>query len=107
MPNWMSGAPPHKKFKKSSPLAISKPLGPEYFVLPEYKTGPAPADSDHDGMPDDWETKRGLDPQDAKDGSLDKDGDGYTNVEEWLNATDPTEKIDYTKSENNVNTLPR
>ena len=35
----------------------------------------------------------------------DKDGDGYTNIEEYLNGTDPTEFVDYTKRENNVNTL--
>ena len=28
-------------------------------------------------------------PNDASDGPLDTDGDGYTNVEEFLNVTDP------------------
>ena len=37
----------------------------------------------------------------------DADRDGYTNVEEYLNGTDPTAFVDYTKSENNVNTLKR
>jgi hypothetical protein len=36
-------------------------------------------------MPDAWETAHGLDPKDASDGSKDRDGDGYTNVEEYLN----------------------
>ena len=45
-----------------------------------------PADSDHDGMPDDWETKTGLDPNDPSDGPRDVDGNGYTNVEEYLNS---------------------
>ena len=31
----------------------------------------------------------------------DKDKDGYTNVEEYLNGTDPTVFVDYTKPENN------
>jgi hypothetical protein len=35
----------------------------------------------------------------------DLDGDGYTNLEEYLNGTDPTKFIDYSKPENNVNTL--
>lgn len=43
-------------------------------------------DGDGDGMPDDWETARGLDPRDPRDGPADRDGDGFTNVEEWLNA---------------------
>ena len=28
--------------------------------------------------------------------SKDKDNDGYTNIEEYLNGTDPTEYVDYT-----------
>jgi hypothetical protein len=31
------------------------------------------------------------------------DRDGYTNVEEWLNGTDPTEFVDYNKPGNNMN----
>lgn len=42
-------------------------------------------DRDRDGMPDDWERARGLNPGDPRDGNADADGDGYTNVEEWLN----------------------
>jgi len=72
---------------------------------PEYKSTPAPVDSDHDGMPDEWETKYGLDPNDPSDAAKDKDGDGYTNLEEYLNGTDPTKNVDYSKAENNVNTL--
>lgn len=57
---------------------------------PELKSTAAPIDSDHDGMPDAWEVRFGLDPKNAQDGALDRDGDGYTNLEEYLNATDPT-----------------
>lgn len=53
---------------------------------PPFEGGPAPMDSDHDGMPDDWETEHGHDPSDASDGPADADGDGYTNVEEYLNS---------------------
>ncbi len=56
---------------------------------PEYPAGEAPADGDHDGMSDAWETEHGFDPVDPADGPADADGDGYTNVEEYLNATDP------------------
>jgi hypothetical protein len=72
---------------------------------PQYKGGEPPVDSDHDGMPDWWEKKYGLDPNDPSDALLDKDGDGYTNIEEYLNGTDPTEYVDYSKAENNINTL--
>jgi len=46
----------------------------------------APADTDRDGMPDDWEQARGLDPAQPNDRNGDADGDGYTNLEEYLNA---------------------
>lgn len=52
---------------------------------PQLKTSTPPADSDHDGMPDDWELARGLNPNDVGDGTKDQDGDGYTNLEEHLN----------------------
>lgn len=44
------------------------------------------ADRDGDGMPDDWERANGFNATDARDGGRDADGDGYTNIEEWLNA---------------------
>lgn len=72
---------------------------------PEYNSAPAPTDSDHDGMPDEWEKKFGLNPKDSSDGPADSDKDGYTNVEERLNGTDPTRFIDYSKPQNNINTL--
>jgi hypothetical protein len=43
-------------------------------------------DSDGDGMPDDWERAHGLDPHNAADGAKDSNGNGYTNLEEWLNS---------------------
>ena len=49
-----------------------------------------PADGDRDGMPDAWEAANGLDPADRSDGPKDYDGDGYTNVEEYLNGTRPS-----------------
>jgi len=56
---------------------------------PPLRGGPAPTDTDRDGMPDAWETRHGFDPASAADGATDRDGDGYTNVEEYLNETDP------------------
>lgn len=71
----------------------------------EMKSGPVPADADGDGMPDEWEGRYRFDPNDASDNAKDRDGDGYTNVEEFLNGTDPGKFVDYTRPENNVNTL--
>ncbi len=51
---------------------------------PELAPGIPPADSDHDGMSDDWELAMGLDPDDPSDGNSDLDEDGYTNIEEYL-----------------------
>lgn len=52
---------------------------------PEYKGMPY-KDSDSDGIPDDWEIKHGLNAHNANDASLDRDKDGYTNIEEFLNS---------------------
>ena len=62
-------------------------------------------DSDGDGMPDAWERRFGFNPEDPASGWVDSDKDGYTNVEEYLNGTDPRVAIDYTDPANNVNTL--
>lgn len=45
----------------------------------------APKDTDHDGMPDDWEMAYGLNPANPDDRNDDRNGDGYTNLEEYLN----------------------
>jgi pectate lyase len=59
---------------------------------PDLKTATPPKDSDGDGMPDEWERRYGLNPSDPADANLDKDHDGYTNIEEYLNGTEPTKK---------------
>ena len=46
-------------------------------------------DHDQDGMPDAWEQRYDLDPADAADCWADPDDDGYGNLEEFLNGTDP------------------
>jgi pectate lyase len=58
---------------------------------PELLGGTPCPDSDRDGMPDEFEVLHGFDPEDPTDGSRDSDGDGYTNVEEFLNSTTPRE----------------
>lgn len=51
---------------------------------PTYNNGTAPTDTDGDGMPDTWETANGTNASVA-DNNADPDGDGYTNLEEYLN----------------------
>lgn len=53
---------------------------------PELAPGEPWIDTDGDGMPDDWERGQGLNPADPGDGPADHDADGYTNLEDWLNA---------------------
>ncbi len=52
---------------------------------PELKSLPAPADSDHDGIPDEWERNNGLNPNDPSDGNK-VAKDGYTYLEKYLNS---------------------
>jgi len=47
-------------------------------------TSPTSLDTDGDGMPDGWEAKNGLNPTNARDASADSDGDGVTNLGEYL-----------------------
>ncbi len=56
---------------------------------PELRSAPSARDSDQDGMPDAWERQHGLDDRNPEDRNADRDGDGYTNLEEFLNGTAP------------------
>jgi len=69
---------------------------------PKYEGTPY-ADGDADGLPDTWETAHGLNPKDASDATTDLNGDGYTNIEDFINGLDPrAPKIDWTDLKNNV-----
>lgn len=52
---------------------------------PTLNSTTAPTDTDHDGMPDAWETSHGLNPNDASDRN-NYDGTGYTMLENYLNG---------------------
>ena len=53
---------------------------------PELKSAEPPTDTDRDGMPDVWEKQRGFDANNPADGIADADGNGYTNLEEYLTS---------------------
>jgi pectate lyase len=62
---------------------ISKPS--DVGGWPTLRSGTAPVDSDHDGMPDSWEDNNGLNKNDPKDRN--KVGpNGYTMLEKYLNS---------------------
>jgi hypothetical protein len=49
-------------------------------------SAPQPIDTDGDGMPDEWENENGLDPSDPSDRNDDIRGEGYTNLEYYINS---------------------
>lgn len=51
---------------------------------PELNSIPAPQDTDHDGIPDEWEREHGLDANDIQDGNR-ISSDGYTMLEKYIN----------------------
>jgi len=57
----------------------------EHAGYPRLAAGTPLTDTDGDGMPDPWESENGLDLA-RPDNNGDKDGDGYTNLEEYLNG---------------------
>jgi hypothetical protein len=71
---------------------------------PEYKGSPY-KDSDKDGMPDAWEIKYKLNPNDPSDAVKDCNGDGYTNIEKYINGINPRKKINWKDPKNNHDTL--
>ena len=72
---------------------------------PEYKAWTPYVDSDMDGMPDEWEQRYGLNPNDPRDANGDMNGDGYTNIEKYINGIDPQGKTDWRDLKNNYDTL--
>jgi len=81
--------------KIQQPLPILKEEARDLFVkktdevnLVEPKASEA-LDTDNDGMPDEWETQYGLDPNDSTDAQKDLDRDSYSNLDEYAGGSDP------------------
>ena len=72
---------------------------------PEYRTWKPWKDNDGDGMPNFWEVENGLDPNDPTDANKDCTGDGYTNIEKYINDIPTNVKVDWTDLKNNHDTL--
>ena len=72
----------HLRPEDYAKYGINDPL--DELGWPVLAAGTPPQDSDHDGMPDSWEAAHGLNPNN-NDSAQDRNGDGYTNIEEYLN----------------------
>ncbi|MFW9850386.1 MAG: hypothetical protein ACFFF4_14735, partial [Candidatus Thorarchaeota archaeon] len=64
-------------------------VGSSIGIILLLPSGTGPLGGDNDGMPDSWELLYGLDIN-SDDSQLDKDGDGLTNLEEYMLGTNPT-----------------
>ena len=67
---------------------------------PMYSSTVAPIDTDSDGMPDDWENDKNLNPKNANDGNS-LATNGYTWLEEYINSLVPCGNA-ITNNENNT-----
>ena len=74
------------------------------YNLKVIKSSESEIDTDGDTMPDAWELQFELDPNDPSDATEDTDGDGYTNLDEFLgfdgvlggnDSTDPRDLADF------------
>jgi hypothetical protein len=72
---------------------------------PRY-TGERAKDADGDGLPDEWEAKHGLNPNDPADATKDS-GDGYAVIEKYISGLDPKAKVDWKDLKNNRDAMTK
>ncbi len=94
----------HRRLPKDSYKKGSLPIFRKWVDIPEYKGKPY-VDTDKDGMPDVGRKKYGLNPNDSSDAKTDLNGDGYSNIEDYINGINPTIKVDWKDLANNKETL--
>jgi hypothetical protein len=73
------------RYRAGGSFAHGTPYTTSQVAWPVLSCGPAPTESDHDGMPDAYETANGLNPSNAADGQTIA-ANGYTNLENYLNG---------------------
>lgn len=97
----MGGLPVYNQPKDAAAAKKAK-KAKKGVVVENYKRW---VDTDGDGMPDEWEIANGLNPNDPSDANKDCTGDGYTNIEKYINGISTKEKVDWTNLKNNHDTL--
>lgn len=86
----LSGTPDNSHVGTTSNIVINVSDGVFTTPLASFAVEVAEnLDIDGDGMPNDWELANGFDPLDPNDANGDADGDGLTNLEEYLGNTAP------------------
>jgi hypothetical protein len=58
----------------------------DWQAWPMLQSAPALTDTDHDGIPDDWETQIGLDPNNYNDGKMIHRKSGFSFLEIYMNS---------------------
>jgi 1,4-alpha-glucan branching enzyme len=93
--DWIKYSPDYASFgTRGSVVASGNPVTAridiaKYSALIFSQVPPPNPDVDGDNLPDAWETAHSLNPNDPSDASQDPDNDGYSNLQEFQNGTDP------------------